>query len=191
MLLKDAIIRFLENCEIDRQLSIKTVRMYGYYLQFFEGWMLQQKKDVLVEEINDDTIRKFRLYLSHEYKNPYKGFLSRQTQSYFLIALRSFLKFLIKQKVSVMTPEMIELGKQKDRQIKFLENDELKRIFDSVDISEEPGLRDRAILEVLFSTGLRVSELVSLSKEDINIDRGEFSIRGKGGKLRLVFLSEH
>lgn len=191
MLLKDAIIRFLENCEIDRQLSIKTVRMYGYYLQFFEGWIVQQKKDVLVEEINDETIRKFRLYLSHEYKNPHKGFLSRQTQNYFLIALRSFFTFLIKQKIAVMTPEMIELGKQKDRQIKFLENEELKRIFDSVDISEEPGLRDRAILEVLFSTGLRVSELTSLSKEDINIDRGEFSVRGKGGKLRLVFLSEH
>lgn len=191
MLLKDAIIRFLENCEIDRQLSIKTVRMYGYYLQFFQTWVSTQKKDILVEEINDETIRQFRLYLSHEYKNPHKGFLSRQTQNYFLIALRSFFKFLIKQRVAVMTPEMIELGKQKDRQIKFLENDELKRIFDSVDTTEEPGLRDRAILEVLFSTGLRVSELVSLSKEDINIDRGEFSIRGKGGKLRLVFLSEH
>ncbi len=191
MLLKDAIRLFLENCEIDRQLSIKTVRMYAYYLQFFERWIGEQKKDITVEEINDDTIRRFRLYLSHDYKNPSKGYLSRQTQSYFLIALRSFFKYLIKQKIAVMTPEMIELGKQKERQVKFLENDELKRIFDCVDISEESGLRDRAILEVLFSTGLRVSELVSLSKEDINIDRGEFSIRGKGGKLRLVFLSDH
>jgi site-specific recombinase XerD len=90
-----------------------------------------------------------------------------------------------------MTPEMIELGKQKEREIKFLSTEELHRIFDSVDTSEEPGLRDRAILEVLFSTGLRVSELAGLNKEDINIDRGEFSVLGKGRKLRIVFLSEH
>ena len=191
MLLKEGILLFLEYCELDRNLSVKTVRMYRYYLTFFEKWLTDQNQHLSVEEINEDTVRSFRLFLSHTYKNKYKGSISRQTQNYFLIALRSFFKFLIKQKVKVMTPEMIELGKQKERQIKFLENDELKRIFDSVDTSEEPGLRDRAILEVLFSTGLRVSELASLSKEDINIDRGEFSVRGKGGKLRLVFLSEH
>ncbi|MFH0772963.1 MAG: tyrosine-type recombinase/integrase [bacterium] len=191
MLLKEAILRFLEYCELDRNLSVKTVRMYGYYLQFFEGWLLQQDQHLSVEEINEETIRSFRLYLSHTYKNKFKGSISRQTQNYFLIALRSFFKFLIKQKIPSMTPEMIELGKQKEREIKFLSPDELHRIFDSVDTSEEPGLRDRAILEVLFSTGLRVSELVSLNKEDINIDRGEFSVLGKGRKLRIVFLSEH
>lgn len=189
--LKEAILRFLEYCELDRNLSIRTVRMYGYYLEFFEGWMAQQKPITSVEEINDETIRNFRLYLSHSYKNPHKGYLSRQSQGYFLIALRSFFKFLIKQKLKVIAPEMIELGKQKEREIKFLLPEELKRIFDSVDTSEEPGLRDRAILEVLFSTGLRVSELTSLNKEDINIERGEFSVLGKGRKVRVVFLSDN
>lgn len=189
--LKEAILRFLEYCELDRNLSIRTVRMYGYYLEFFEGWMAQQKPIASVEEINDETIRNFRLYLSHTYKNPHKGYLSRQSQGYFLIALRSFFKFLIKQKLKVIAPEMIELGKQKEREIKFLLPEELKRIFDSVDTSEESGLRDRAILEVLFSTGLRVSELTSLNKEDINIERGEFSVLGKGRKVRVVFLSDN
>lgn len=191
MLLKEAILRFLEYCELDRNLSVKTVRMYGYYLKFFEGWLLSLDQHLTVEEINEETVRSFRLYLSHTYKNKYKGSISRQTQNYFLIALRSFFKFLIKQKIKVMTPEMIELGKQKEREIKFLSPEELKRIFDSVDTLEEPGLRDRAILEVLFSTGLRVSELAALNKEDINIDRGEFSVVGKGRKIRIVFLSEH
>ncbi len=191
MLLKEAILRFLEYCEIDKQLSPKTVKMYGYYLYFFEAWMVQSKNTTLVEEIYDETIRNFRLYLSHTYKNPHKGYLSRQSQGYFLIALRSFLKYLLKQKLDVMAPEMIELGKQKEREIKFLLPEELQRIFDSVDTTEEAGLRDRAILEVLFSTGLRVSELTSLNKEDINIERGEFSVLGKGRKVRVVFLSDH
>lgn len=184
-------LRFLEYCELDRNLSIRTVRMYGYYLEFFEGWLKMQKKsEEPIENITDETIRSFRLYLSHEYKNPYKGNLSRQTQNYFLIALRSFFKYLIKQKMKVLTPDMIELGKQKEREIKFLSPEELKRIFDSVDTIDEAGERDRAILEVLFSTGLRVSELVALDKTDINIERGEFSVLGKGRKVRVVFLSD-
>jgi len=191
MELKEAISRFLEYCELDRNLSVKTVRMYSYYLHFFEAWLVSQNKLITVEEIDDETVRSFRLYLSHTYKNKYKGSISRQTQNYFLIALRSFFKFLIKQKLKVMTPEMIELGKQKEREVTFLSPEELKRIFDSVDTSEEAGLRDRAILEVLFSTGLRVSELASLNKEDINIERGEFSVLGKGRKVRIVFLSDH
>jgi len=191
MTLKEAILRFLEYCEIDKQLSPKTVKMYGYYLYFFEVWMVQSKNSTAVEEISDETIRNFRLYLSHTYKNPHKGYLSRQSQGYFLIAIRSFLKYLLKQKLEVMAPEMIELGKQKEREIKFLLPEELQRIFDSVDTTEEAGIRDRAILEVLFSTGLRVSELTSLNKEDINIERGEFSVLGKGRKVRVVFLSDH
>jgi len=191
MTLKEAILRFLEYCEIDKQLSPKTVKMYGYYLYFFEVWMVQSKNSTAVEKISDETIRNFRLYLSHTYKNPHKGYLSRQSQGYFLIAIRSFLKYLLKQKLEVIAPEMIELGKQKEREIKFLSPEELQRIFDSVDTTEEAGIRDRAILEVLFSTGLRVSELTSLNKEDINIERGEFSVLGKGRKVRVVFLSDH
>lgn len=190
MKLKEAVLRFLEYCELDKYLSQRTVRMYGYYLQFFEAWMMQQKQDASVEDISEDTIRSFRLYLSNVYKNPHKGNLSRQSQNYFLIALRSFFKYLVKQKLKVIAPEMIELGKSRDRKIKFLSSEDLKRMFDVVETTSEQGIRDRAILEVLFSTGLRVSELVGLNKEHVNIKLGEFGVMGKGSKMRVVFLSD-
>jgi len=193
MEIKEAILRFLEYCELDRNLSLKTVRMYGYYLNFFQQWLLGSRKveNFQVEKIDDETIRSFRLYLSHQYKNPYKGELKRQTQNYFLVALRSFFRYLIRQKIHVISPEMIELGKSRDRNIKFLLPEELSKLFNVVDPKDDIGLRDRTILEVLFSTGLRVSELVSLNKEQVNIKSGEFGVIGKGGKARVVFLSKH
>src|SRR4030067_2041178 len=120
--IKNAILNFLDYCELDRNLSLKTVRMYGYYLQFFQGWLLktQSSEDFSVEKIDENVIRNFRLYLSHQYKNKFKGELKRQTQNYFLVALRSFFRYLVKQKIKVIPPEMIDLGKQKDRTIKFL-----------------------------------------------------------------------
>ncbi len=189
---KEAVIRFLEYCELDKNLSVKSVRMYGYYLQFFQGWLLSSQKvqDFPVEQINEEMIRNFRLYLSHQYRNPFKGNLKRQTQSYFLVALRSFFRYLIKQKLAVISPEMIELGKQRDRNIKFLLPEELDRLFAAVELDDIIGARDRAILEVLFSTGLRVSELVSLNREQVNMEAGEFGVIGKGGKARVVFLSK-
>ncbi|QQG44119.1 MAG: tyrosine-type recombinase/integrase [Candidatus Roizmanbacteria bacterium] len=190
--IKEAVLRFLEYCELDRNLSVKTVRMYGYYLNFFQTWLLDTMKleDFEVEKIDDNIIRNFRLYLSHQYKNPHKGDLKRQTQNYFLVALRSFFRFLIKQKVKVIAPEVIELGKQSDRSIKFLSPEDLEKLFAAVDYSEIIGLRDRALLEVLFSTGLRVSELAGLNRDQINLDSGEFGVIGKGGKARVVFLSK-
>jgi len=196
MPIKEAVLRFLEYCELDKNLSLKTVKMYGYYLQFFQNWVVQsakiknQSEDANIEDINEETIRNFRLYLSHQYKNPFKGVLARQTQTYFLVAIRSMLRYLIKQHVKVISPEMIELGKQRDRNIKFLSPENLNRLFNIVDTREIMGLRDRAILEVLFSTGLRVSELVSLNRDEANIKTGEFSVLGKGGKRRVVFLSK-
>jgi len=192
MNIKEAILRFLEYCELDKNLSVKSVRMYGYYLNFFQSWLLSSKKaqDIPVEEINEEIVRNFRLYLSHQYKNPFKGALKRQTQSYFLVALRSFFRYLIKQKLAVISPEVIELGKQRDRNIKFLMPEELEKLFASVELNDIIGVRDRAILEVLFSTGLRVSELTSLNREQVNIDVGEFGVIGKGGKARVVFLSK-
>ncbi len=191
--IREATLRFLEYCELDKNLSLRTVKMYGYYIMFFQSWLLEKYKpasDYDVEKINEEDIREFRLYLSHSYKNPFKGEIKRQTQSYFLIALRSFLKFLIKKKLKVMSPEMIDLGKQRDRAIKYLSPEDLVKLFDAVDTSELAGIRDRAILEVLFSTGLRVSELVALNKDQINLDTGEFGVIGKGGKARVVFVSE-
>ena len=191
--IKEAILRFLEYCELDRNLSLKTVRMYGYYLNFFQAWLLGQSNgatDYDVEKIGEESIRNFRLYISHTYKNPFKGDLKRQTQNYFLVALRSFFRYLVKQKLAVLSPDMIELGKQRDRNIKFLSPDDLEKLFKIIDTSESPGIRDRTILEVLFSTGLRVSELVALNRQEVNVDSGEFGVIGKGGKARVVFLSK-
>lgn len=190
--INEAVLRFLEYCELDKNLSLKTVRMYGYYLNFFKNWLLQSQKtkNFLVEKIDENTVRHFRLYLSHQYKNPYKGSLKRQTQNYFLVAIRSFFRYLIRQKYAVLSPEVIELGKNRDRNIKFLQPEELTKLFRTVDLKNKSGLRDRAILEVLFSTGLRVSELVSLNRSEINIESGEFGVIGKGGKARVVFLSK-
>src|SRR3989338_1046791 len=193
MTVNEAVLRFLEYCELDRNLSLKTVRMYGYYLNFFKTWLVKTQKDesFAVEKVDDNIIRGFRLFLSHEYKNPYKGVLKRQTQNYFLVALRSFLRYLIRQRIPSLSPEMIELGKSRDRNIKFLLPEELNKLFSVVDSTDEIGLRDRTIFEVLFSTGLRVSELVSLNREQANVQSGEFGVIGKGGKARVVFLSKH
>lgn len=197
--IKEAIERFLEYCELDRNLSQRTVRMYSYYLNFFYNWLLQNSpakrdqadsKKFKVEGITDETVRQFRLYLSRDYINPFKGELKRQTQSYFLVALRSYLKFLIKKGHKVLSPEMIELGKMSDRKISFLNEEDLKKLLERPDVKKLRGIRDRAILETLFSTGLRVSELTGLNRDHVNLDSGEFGITGKGGKSRVVFLSE-
>ena len=199
--IKSAILNFLEYCELDRNLSLKTVRMYGYYLQFFQTWLLRSKKQELsfkdeknldfpVEKIDENIIREFRLYLSHQYRNKFKGDVNGQTQTYFLVALRSFFRYLVRQKINTLSPDMIELGKQRDREIKFLQEEHLIRLFKAVETKDILGLRDKAILEVLFSTGLRVSELVNLNREQVNLDAGEFGVIGKGGKARVVFLSK-
>lgn len=192
MIVKEAIFQFLEYCELDKNLSPKTIKMYSYYLNFFKSWLEKttKEKDFPVEKITEETIRRFRLYLSREYFNLYKGELKKQTQNYFLVALRSFFRFLIKKKIKVIPPEAIELGKVRDRNIKFLLEEELKKLMEAPNTKKIRGLRDRAILEVLFSTGLRVSELVSLNRDQVNLEKGEFGVIGKGGRARVVFLSE-
>lgn len=188
----EAIAQFLEYSELDRNFSSRTIRMYDYYLCFFARWLHHRykTKKYAVENITDDTVRQFRLYLSREYRNPFKGKLKKQTQNYFLVALRTFFRFLIKKKLSVLSPEMIELGKTRDRTIKFLQSDEVKKLIESPNMKTVRGLRDRAILELLFSTGLRVSELVALNRDQVNFETKEFGIVGKGGRARVVFLSE-
>lgn len=192
MTVTESVNRFLEYCELDKNLSQKTVRMYSYYLTFFRDWVhsVKKKNDVEVEDISPEDIRDFRLYLSRNYKNIYKGELKQQTQNYFLVALRSMFRYLLKQKKKVLSPEMIELGKRRDRTIKFLSPEDLKKLFESVDTTDEMGLRDMAILQVLFSTGLRVSELARLNRDQVNTKAGEFGVIGKGGKARVVFLSK-
>jgi len=179
---------FLEYCELDRNLSKLTVKMYGYYLESFAGWLAASNMSLNPAQLSEDVIRDYRLYLSR-YVNPVKGPLAKSTQNYFLIAIRAFLRFLNKKGVKTMAPDTIELGKNRDRQIKFLSKEQLERLIVAPDTSKEEGLRDRAILELLFSTGLRVAELVKLDRDKINLVTREFGIIGKGGRARVVFIS--
>jgi len=191
MSLNEAILLFLEYSELDRNLSPRTVKMYGYYLRFFQDWLSKKYPDCPsdTKNLTEQEIRKFRLFLSQEYFNPYKGALKRQSQNYFLIALRSLLRFMVRKEIPGLSPDKIDLGKTADREIRFLPEADLERLFESVKTNTVQGLRDRTLLEVLFSTGLRVSELSSLNRDQINVQRGEFTVIGKGGKARLVFLS--
>ena len=161
---------------------------YEHYLAVF----LDFAKMTDPAKISDDTLRTFRLWLNRQSTGNNKAVgatLSKKTQNYYLIALRAFLKYLIRQGVETLPPERIELAKTSERHIDFISAEELTRLLSAPDGSDLKSLRDRAILELLFSTGLRVSELCSLSR-DLDIRADEFSIRGKGGKIRVVFLSD-
>ncbi len=184
--LEPFIKEFLEYLEIERGRSEKTVKNYGFYLSRFSTWA----KSPAPLEIDAEMVRNFRLFLNRDIAGREDASLAKATQNYHLIALRAFLKYLAKRDVKTLSPEKIELAKQGSRSVEFLERDELRRILDEP--SKDPtilGYRDRAILELFFSTGLRVSELAGLRIEHINLERDEFTVLGKGKKHRLVFLS--
>jgi len=184
------ITEFLEYCEIGKNQSSLTIRNYHHYLSRFDSFAEMQSVHK-PQDITLELVRQFRLYLNRLTQENGDQTLKLVSQNYHLIALRAFLKYLTKQDVTTLAPEKIELPKTPQRQVEFLETDELARLFQAA--SQEPNellrLRDTAILEMLFSTGLRVSELTSLTKDTINLERGEFTVRGKGSKLRVVFLS--
>lgn len=180
---------FLEYMEIERNCSKLTIRDYKHYLRIFENWFLVHMKDKSVADLDLTAIRKYRVFLSNKVDE--QGIpLKKVTQNYYTIALRSFLRYLIKNDIKTLEPSKIDLPKTESRSLKFLEREHMERLVTAVDTTKEEGLRDRAILELLFSTGLRVSELVSLNHEKINLDRREFGIIGKGGKSRIVFISD-
>lgn len=186
MSLSILITDFLEYLEVERNVSPKTVRNYHHYLARFLGFT----GDIEPDQINLDLMRKFRLYLSR-YEDPESGLrLKRKTQNYFLISIRSFLRFLARRDIETLSADKIELSEQEASPLKILENNHLEQLLDAPDTSNESGLRDRTILAVLFSTGLRVAELTSLNRDQINLKRREFSIVGKGQKERIVFLSD-
>lgn len=185
--LKQLIKDFLEHLEIEKGASKLTIRNYKFYLQRFAD----QSKIENLADINIETIRQFRLWLSR-LKNPRGGNLSPATQNYHLIALRVFLKYLAKRDIKSIAPEKIDLAKTEERQISFLEGSDLEKLLQAPLESKQKDvvkLRDKAILELLFSTGLRVSELAKLKKENVNLDKNEFSVQGKGSRWRVVFLS--
>lgn len=184
MLLSDAITFFLEHVEIGKNQSLKTVKNYRHYLSRFATFA----GDIQAEEVDLPLINRFRLFLNR-YEDKNGKALAKKTQNYHLISLRAFLKFLVKQDMKVLAPEKIELAKQEDREVSFLSREELENMFDTIDTQKPQGLRDRSVIEMLYSTGLRVSELASLNREQVNIDTGEFMVKGKGRKTRIVFLS--
>lgn len=178
---------FLEYLEIEKGRSPLTIRNYEFYLKRFIEWA----KDPLTTDVGSETVRQFRLYLNR-LEDPHRGMLKKNTQNYHLIALRSFLKYLSRQDVESLAPEKIELAKQGSREPSFLDATDLERLLDAPthsDASDILKARDRSILELFFSTGMRVSELANLKKDQINLEREEFSVRGKGDKVRVVFLS--
>lgn len=178
---------FLQHLEIERNCSPLTVKNYQHYLFRFANWLFSTKKqDISIEKVNLNLLRQYRLYLSR-LKEPKP--LKRITQSYHIIALRSFLKWLVKNDYQVISPEKIDLPKAVSRSLKFLDTEQIKRLLSQPTLSTPQGLRDKAILETLFSTGLRVSELVALDRDQVNLKRREFGVIGKGGRARVVFLS--
>ena len=190
MSLEPLIDDFLEYMEVEKGRSPLTIHEYRHYLSRFLEWLKANSKVTRPDDITSELIRRYRLYLAH-LCNPDGTFLKRVTQTYHIIALRAFLRYLlVKRDIPTLSPDKIELPKQSQRSVTFLNSEQLERLLNSPRISNEIGLRDKAILETLFSTGLRVSELVRLNRDQINLDRKEFGVRGKGDKLRVVFLSD-
>ena len=175
---------FLEYLEIEQNRSQKTIANYDHYLTRLTDFA----GDIKIAEIDDELVRKWRLWLNRLGTNT-SDELQRITVNYHLIALRSFLKFCAKRNIAALSPEKIELARVHRKQVTFLNDEELKRLFEQPDLNSLIGTRDRAILELLFSSGLRVSELVNLNRDHINLKLREFSVRGKGQKDRPVFIS--
>ncbi|MGA2367998.1 MAG: tyrosine-type recombinase/integrase [Dehalococcoidia bacterium] len=181
---------FLEYMLIEKSLSQLTILEYKHYLSRFIAWLEDNSLPLSPSSINLETVRMFRIYLA-TFRARSGRQLNKNTQTYHIVALRSFLRYLgVKRDMPVLNPEKIDLPKTSPRMVNFLNNEQLTRLLDSPEISDEAGLRDRTILETLFSTGLRVSELVKLNRDQINLDRKEFGVRGKGNKIRVVFLSD-
>lgn len=187
--LPQLIDEFLEYLEIEKNCSKLTIRDYRHYLEIFQNWFSSPPSNKSIKDLDLQTVRKYRIYLAN--RADQKGLtLKRVTQNYYVIALRSFLRFLIKNDHQTLEPSKIDLPKTESRSIKFLEREHVDRLVTAVNTEKEEGIRDRAILELLFSTGLRVSELVSLNRDQINIERREFGVVGKGGRPRVVFISD-
>lgn len=191
--LQRLITRFLEHLEIGKNKSRKTIENYHHYLQRFAEFYGARE----MQNLGLDDVHQYQLYLNRFVDKRDRG-LSVKTQNYHLIALRAFLKYLVREDVPSLPPEKIDLKKIPERIVDFLTRDEVERLFDAVTVGHESGselqekiaARDRAMLETLYSTGLRVSELISLNRSQVDLDRREFTVRGKGRKPRIVFLSE-
>lgn len=191
--LEKLILKYLEFCEIEKNLTQSTIKMYDFYLHDFLEFARQSlnKNEILPADLDADLVRKYRLDLNRRHSARSDSEYKKSTQKTFLVALRAFLKYLVvEEDLDVVAPEKILLGKSEARVPKVLNDGQLESLFSVQNLNKKSGIRDRSILEVLFSTGLRVSELVKLNIDDINLDSGEFTVIGKGRKPRTVYLSE-
>lgn len=189
MKLRELKRQFLEYLEIERGRSVKTIENYDRYLEKFFEYAKTDDPKALTEEM----MRTFRLYLNRQPGTKVGSRIDpmkRKTQNYYLIALRAFLKYIRKRGVVSLSPEVIELAKVPERSLDLISPTELDRLMKAPEKGTLQGMRDTAILELLFSTGLRISELCALSIDDVDLTRDEFSVRGKGDKIRVVFLSD-
>lgn len=175
--------------EVEKNYSPFTIRNYGFYLNKFRKWFEKHYEQEYIERLTSEMVRGYRLHLK-KFEDEKGRMLSRTTQSYYIIALRAFLKYLSKKGVKSLSPEKVELPKGEGRHIKFLNRDQVERLLSQPLISELEGLRDKAILETLFSTGLRVAEVAKLNRDKVDLKAREFGIIGKGRRNRVVFLSE-
>lgn len=179
---------FLEHLEIEKGRSLHTVSSYDRYLTRF----LEYSKAKKPKDITDDLVREYRLWLNRRPALPHSAnpeTIKKKTQNYYLIALRAFLKYLRRRGVESLSPERIDLAKVSERSLEIISSEELSRLLEASDGEDIKSLRDKSILELLFSTGLRVSELCALNR-DIDLRKDELSVRGKGEKIRVVFITE-
>lgn len=191
--ISELVADFLESLEIEKGRSTKTVENYGLYLARFIDLITEDfegQEMIKPSDITPEILRRFRLKLNRFSDNQNKGRLSALTQSYHLIALRGFFKYLAKRGIKSLDPSLIDLPRAAKKQVTFLHFDEIERLLAEIPLDTESGLRDRAIIELLFSGGLRVSELCSLNRDSINLERREFMVRGKGKKDRPIFIDK-
>lgn len=186
MFISEALTDFLEHLEVEGGRSPKTIANYQLYLERF----IDFAGDITVDKITSEVIRRYRLWLNRYKNETTNEELSLITQSYHLIALRGFLTYLSRRDITSLAADKIILPKTARKQVTFLQYDEVVRMINQIPTDTEAGLRDRAIVELLFSSGLRVSELVNLNRDHINLSRREFIVRGKGQKDRPVFISK-
>jgi len=190
--IKKQISNYLEYLLVDRQRSVKTIENYRHYLFEFIKW----GKIANPEEITEKLVHDFRVHLAQDDNTPViqqkkeETTLSKSTQNYYVIAIRGFLKFLVRFNVKSLSPDKVELGKAEQRKVDFLTIEEIERLLQACSGASLQKLRDQAILKLLFSAGLRISELVKLNRDSINLKKQEFSIKGKGNKVRIVFISD-
>ena len=192
MYLADLIEDFLEHLEIEKGRSKKTIENYRLYLERFLELTQEilNKDDIKPSDIDREVLRKYRLKLNRYGSDNGEDDLKTITQAYHLIALRGFMKYLARREIKSLDPSLIDLPHVVRKQVTFLHFDEVEEMLEQIDTSTESGLRDRAIIELLYSGGLRVSELVGLNRDSINLERREFVVRGKGSKDRPIFISQ-